>query len=364
MSMTREVPVPNPLGIWPEAPDWVLTYQNTGSVLTVTLSTLPAGTVSHNLPIDPGHYVNDDWHHLALAYDGTWKRLYKNGVEIAAWNQGYYVASNEGNFLLGSSFQGLIDEVRVWNVVRTPIQLRESMYSGLAGDEKGLVAYWRLDEGEGAVARDSALHGYTGTLNAPGWSNETAPILPVIGPPVAFTGAATNLTTNSATVFGAFNCSGLQTTAYFEYGLTTNYGNQTPSLNVSPNQSPTYISNVISSLNPAEYYHFRLTAINGAGTNYGADDSAWPAYRQNPRHTGSVEKPKLLEGHWLSDGRFEFRFYGHPGPRYAIQISTDLNNWQGLTNVTVGTQPIWVSDPTAINTPTRFYRSVAVRGNP
>jgi outer membrane protein assembly factor BamB len=111
------------------------------------------------------------------------------------------------------------------------------------------------------------------------------------------------------------------------------------------------------------YAVFSSTLYAFTGTNTLAD-SAWPAYRQNPRHTGSVEKPKLLEGHWLSDGRFEFRFYGHPGQRYAIQSSTDLNNWQGLTNVTVGTQPIWVSDPTAINTPTRFYRSVAMRGNP
>ena len=70
------------------APDsWLLSFQSTGSLFTVTLITQPSGPVTVNLPIDPGDYSNGDWHHIALAYDGAWARVYKDGVEIAAWGR-------------------------------------------------------------------------------------------------------------------------------------------------------------------------------------------------------------------------------------------------------------------------------------
>ena len=42
-----------------------------------------------------------------------------------------------------SHFKGEIDEVRLWNVVRTEDQLRSAMASGLTGTEPGLVALLR-----------------------------------------------------------------------------------------------------------------------------------------------------------------------------------------------------------------------------
>ena len=271
IALTKNCDIIRAQGGWPEAPDWLISFQSTGTLFAVTLTTLPGGTVTVSVPIDPEDYANGDWHHIALTYDGAWKRVYKDGVEIAAWGQGYYVASNEGSSLLGSSFQGLMDEVRVWNVTRTAAQINQHMYSGLAGNEAGLVAYWRFDEGNGGTVGDSALHGYTGMLTGPTWSVESAPIIPFTGSPAAFTGSVTNVTTNSATIFGRFGCSRLPTTVYFEYGLTTNYGYQTMPVTVDGGSNPLSVTNVISDLQPAAYYHYRLTAVNSAGTNYGTD---------------------------------------------------------------------------------------------
>jgi len=65
---------------------------------------------------------------------------------------------------------GQVDDVRVWNVARTATQIRGSMCADLDGDESGLVACYRFDNGSGTVlpdfsgsAYDCALVGMAGT---------------------------------------------------------------------------------------------------------------------------------------------------------------------------------------------------------
>lgn len=67
-------------------------------------------------------------------------------------------------------FVGLLDEVRIWNVVRTPAQITASMHQRLTGNETGLVGYWRFDDVGGTTALDSSPTGagarFTGS---PAW---------------------------------------------------------------------------------------------------------------------------------------------------------------------------------------------------
>ncbi len=61
------------------------------------------------------------WTHVALTYDGTIVRLYVNGTQVATRNQtgAIQTSSNPlwigGNQPYGEFFNGLIDEVRVYN---------------------------------------------------------------------------------------------------------------------------------------------------------------------------------------------------------------------------------------------------------
>jgi hypothetical protein len=52
-------------------------------------------------------------------------------------------------------WQGKIDELRVWNVFRTADQIKANMRVLLKGNEPGLVAYYRFDEGDGLVTTDT-----------------------------------------------------------------------------------------------------------------------------------------------------------------------------------------------------------------
>jgi hypothetical protein len=42
-----------------------------------------------------------------------------------------------------SSFHGLIDELRIWSIERTQVEVQTTMHTSLTGAEFGLLAYWR-----------------------------------------------------------------------------------------------------------------------------------------------------------------------------------------------------------------------------
>lgn len=111
------------------------------------------------------------WQHFALVSSVASQSMiiYRNGVAEAALpsNAGTFT---RGNFdlLIGRNaagyFEGAIDEFRIWNVARTQGQLTANINTRLAGNEAGLVAYYRMDEGSGTTVLDATTPAYSGTL--------------------------------------------------------------------------------------------------------------------------------------------------------------------------------------------------------
>jgi hypothetical protein len=131
------------------------------------------------------------WYHVAASYDGMVAKLYINGNEDSSASVSGSVMTNNSNLNIGHNsgnnsdkYQGLIDEVRVWNVARTGNEIRQEMLRELSGTEPGLVGYWRFNEGSGQLASDSSDRGNDGRLgnsaqtdNAdPLWVTSDAPI--------------------------------------------------------------------------------------------------------------------------------------------------------------------------------------------
>jgi hypothetical protein len=54
---------------------------------------------------------------------------------------------------------GLISQARLWRVARSPEQIQQGMKEGIPSNRTGLVGNWLLDEGSGAVAKDSSGNG-------------------------------------------------------------------------------------------------------------------------------------------------------------------------------------------------------------
>ena len=95
---------------------------------------------------------------------------------------------------------------------------------------------------------------------------------PALAPTVT-TGLAISITSGSATLNGIVNPNGKRTTYYFEYGTTTSYGLTSGTKWAGAGTSDVSVSAAITGLSPNTAYHYRIVAINSAGTSYGSDQT-------------------------------------------------------------------------------------------
>lgn len=118
----------------------------------------------------PGTVAVDEWQHVAGTWDGSVARIYINGVEMNTSNisGALMITSNSvaiGGNAMSEFFDGVIDEVRIWNVNRSNSAITENLFNCLDGTESGLFAYYKLDEFSGATTTtDATGNGYNGTL--------------------------------------------------------------------------------------------------------------------------------------------------------------------------------------------------------
>jgi len=91
------------------------------------------------------------WHHVAVTYDGTTRKMYLDGDSIGGDAPGVNSVPNTANLAIGVTnfgeyFYGSIDQVRVWNLARTQEQIQDNMNCTLSA-QTGLVANYNFNEG-------------------------------------------------------------------------------------------------------------------------------------------------------------------------------------------------------------------------
>ncbi|MDD4374710.1 MAG: T9SS type A sorting domain-containing protein [Bacteroidales bacterium] len=113
------------------------------------------------------------WIHVAVVKNNSSVSLYVNGILDATGdidsnpnvpNFLIGAALKQGSLISGHYFPGKIDEVRIWNTARTEAEIRENMMRNLAGNENGLVAYYRFDHLDGTTLYDQTSNANNGTL--------------------------------------------------------------------------------------------------------------------------------------------------------------------------------------------------------
>ena len=92
-----------------------------------------------------------------------------------------------------------------------------------------------------------------------------------ISGPFAFTQPAYAVTGTSAQLNGMATPNGLPTTAWFQWGTNTLYGNQTPAVGVGAGFNVVYTASQIGGLLLNVPYHFRLVVSNAVAVVYGFD---------------------------------------------------------------------------------------------
>lgn len=137
-----------------------------------------------NWNIIQGPFVsNGVWDHLALTYSTDEMKFYVNGVLYgtvplvfapnASMPLRIGALAEDGSVL---PWYGDVDEVRLWNVVRTEQQIRENLHRNLTGSTTNMIAYFPLNEGTGTTT-GSIVGGYTGTFSgSPEWITSSIPL--------------------------------------------------------------------------------------------------------------------------------------------------------------------------------------------
>jgi len=166
---------------------WIITRHTNGTIaVSFIINNQSSGARS-----EEGIIQLNEWSHIAGTFDGEAVRLYFNG-ELVDENEVEGRLTNYNTDLsfgrLGNvpvdKFNGIIEEVRLWNYARNEQQIQGAMNVSLMGNEEGLIGYWRFDEGEGQVIEDSSPSGLDGWLGAnnnqdnadPQWVESDAPI--------------------------------------------------------------------------------------------------------------------------------------------------------------------------------------------
>lgn len=116
--------------------------------------------------------------HVAATYDASAgiASLYINGVFDTSKSVGSGVSNSTGSLYYGFDpvgggppLKGIIDEVRIWNIARTESEIQSTMNQTLNGNEAGLIAYWKFDEGTGTTTADATSNHNDGAISGATW---------------------------------------------------------------------------------------------------------------------------------------------------------------------------------------------------
>jgi subtilisin family serine protease len=158
-----------------------------------TLSVLGAQTLAapgtveyvHRVPTGnfsccaPARITFGTWTHVVATYSGGaggTASVYVNGQAITSSVSPQSPVQNFDPLFLGRAvFQsaagqfhhGLLDEVRLWNVVRTPAEIAANFNRNIDPNSPGLVGYWKFEESQNSQSvHDSSPSGNHGTRGA------------------------------------------------------------------------------------------------------------------------------------------------------------------------------------------------------
>jgi hypothetical protein len=167
-------------------PDWRLGFQDNGTTLSFGLKT-SNGYQELDVPIDPAAFTGV-WRHITAVYNGSDQSLYVDGALVGSQAQtgtiNYRAATalEMGRAANGSNyFAGQIDEVRLWNIARTLIDIQSDRTQTLEGATTGLVGYYRFDQSTGTWVASTAFNTWIGSessdwANGANWSRYAAPV--------------------------------------------------------------------------------------------------------------------------------------------------------------------------------------------
>ncbi len=260
--------------------------------------------------------VLNTWHHVAGVFDGTMLFCYVDGMPVGstAFSGTIYPSTGikarigalaDTNWSMSRYFDGMIDEVRVWNRALSQSEIASGMNDHLdPATATGLVGYWRLNEGTGAVAADLGSGSNSGTVLNAAWSSQVGfnnppppvPVISYVGGQLHSSSATgnqwysgTNLIPNATgqnytpVAYGPYSVQVTQNgctsiSSVFNYNTTGLTPAEEPEFRLTPNPAPDFLD-LQTSVFPLQY-----ALYSAQGIRYGEGTLEQPENRISVQH--------------------------------------------------------------------------------
>jgi Ca2+-binding RTX toxin-like protein len=164
-----------------------------------------------------------------------------------------------------------------------------------------------VSEAIGGLQPGTTYHYRVVATNAAGETEGADETFTTSRAPTAATDPATAVRATSATFNAKVNPGGGQTTYQFEYGKTTSYGSTVPATpkSIGSGAADVAVSEAVTGLEASTIYHYRVRAVNQAGTTLGQDrvfrTEAPPV---TPGQLAGMRTTELFNGQAASTTRF------------------------------------------------------------
>ncbi|GAA4828121.1 hypothetical protein GCM10023331_11360 [Algivirga pacifica] len=210
-----------------------------------------------------GGFQTDRWYHFAFTYHKKMLTIYMDGVVVLSVPAAQWSGIPSSSFFAVPNEEAYVDEIRLWDDIRTSKEIRDNVTTTLDLPQTGLVGYWPMNAsthfgGDDYATPDESGFGYD--LNYNGTTSEIV----AVKPPVL--NVPTNVTENG-----------------FEVSWDEVVGAQKIWLQVSDqmdfstivfDESNAFTPYQVNNLKPGTTYYVRATAFDGDGF------TAWSATQE------------------------------------------------------------------------------------
>ena len=228
------------------------------------------------------------WTHVAVVYKPSTStaKMYINGQEVSlnttAGTIGTTLQSTATPFYIGCRsgatplyFKGSIDEVRVWNLVRSQAQIQADMDNAISASSSGLINYYNFNEGTtgSTMLPDLTSNGNNGTLTnfaltgaTSNWVESYAMVAPIAT-------AATSVSVSGFTVNWTAPTTGTVNNYLLDVATDAAFTSLVSGYNPKTIAAPSTSSSVTGLSSHTQYY-YRLRADKTSITGQGAYSNA------------------------------------------------------------------------------------------
>ena len=125
-------------------------------------------------------FSDNTWIYVAVTHDGSTLRIYVDGFEEDSTTNFNSNLDSSRPLLVGARdngsderFNGLIDNLAVWNVARSASEILSDMVGTSLSGEAGLSVWYTFAEGSGSTATDYSGSNNDGTIHGAGYSTSS-----------------------------------------------------------------------------------------------------------------------------------------------------------------------------------------------